>query len=254
MSRCLIINADDFNLTPGVSRGILQAHDEGVVTSTTILINLPLEVKTVKSLKRRKKLGLGIHLNVTLAKPLHRPSKIPSLMGQEGRFRRPPDYFQKTPRIQEVVKEYEVQIQLFEKHFSKKPDHLDTHHHLHDHPVFFKALAEVAKRWKVPVRRSRIFQMSEFHRETKNLRTTDYLLGNLETRHIWQKESFLGVVENLQTGTTEIGCHPGFCDAKLRQISSLQEVREKELRLFSDRSLRKKIDSLDIKLVTFNAV
>ena len=151
----LIINADDCNLTPGVTRGILKSHDEGILTSTTVLINLPLEEKTVRELKMRRELGLGIHLNVTLAGPVSRVSRIPSLLKPGGIFCRPPDYQEKPPSVKEIITEYEAQIRLFEKRFQKLPDHLDTHHHLHDHPLFFGALASVAKKWKLPIRRSR---------------------------------------------------------------------------------------------------
>lgn len=252
--RKLIINADDCNLTPGVTRGILLAHDQGIVTSTTLLANLPLEERTVKEVKKRKALGIGLHLNVTLGFPLVSPGRIPSLVQSDGRFRRPADYLKKMPSRKEVVREYGAQILLFEKRFRRKPDHLDTHHHLHDHPLFFAAVSEIARGWKVPVRRCRIFQLSEYAKRIHGLKTTDYLFGNLEARYIWQAESFLGIVRNLPEGTSEIGCHPGFCDRQLREISSFQDARERELKLFSDRRLRKEVLSLGVDLVRFSEV
>ena len=250
----LIINADDCNLTPGVTRGIFLAHDQGMVTSTTLLINLPLEEKTVKEIKKRKHLGLGLHLNVTLSTPLNRTSKVPSLVNPEGRFRRPPDYLKKMPSVKEVIREYDAQIRLFQKRFGIKPDHLDTHHHLHDFPVFFSALSHAAKKWKVPVRRSRIFRLAEYASKVAGLQTTDFLFGNLEAHSFWQPDSFLGVVENLPEGTSEIACHPGFCDAELLAISSMRESREKERKLFSDRNLRKRISHLAIELIRFSEI
>lgn len=247
----LIVNADDYNLTRGVCRGILKAHDEGIVTSTTVLINLPLDEWALRELKKRPNLGAGVHLNVTLGKPLSRASELRSLVQPDGRFRRPLDYFKKLPLEKEVAKEYEAQVQLFVKCLGTKPDHLDTHHHLHDHPLFFRAVAGVARRWKIPVRRSRIFQLDPYRDEVDGLKTTEYLFGNLEARFIWRKDSFWGVVENLQEGTSEIGCHPAYCDRELREISSFRELREDELRLFSDRTLRKKIASLGVELTNF---
>lgn len=250
----LIINADDFNLTPGVSRGILKAHDEGIVTSTTVLINLPLSGNTIREAEKRKKLGLGLHLNVTLMRPLNRPSVIRSLVKSDGSFKRPSDYLQKSPSIKDLIKEYNSQIQLFQKSFEKKPDHLDTHHHLHDLPVFFQAVSYLAKKWKIPMRRSRIFQMDRFAYETKRLKTTDYLFGNLDARFYWQKEPFMGVLENLPEGTGEIGCHPAFLDSELRRISSLQDARAIELKLFSDKKLRKTASELGVELIRFSEI
>ena len=253
MAKRLILNADDCNLTRGVTRGILWAHDRGIVTSTTIMMNLPLSDPTVGEIKKRKSLGLGIHLNVTFARPLSRPSKIPTLLKPDGTFRRPDDYQKKPPSEKEITREYEAQVKLFEARFEKKPDHLDTHHHLHDHPLFFRALASVARRRRLPVRRSSIFQRS-LARETTGLKTTDYLFGNLSAAFLWEPVSFGGVVENLPEGTSEIACHPGFYDAELRRVSSLRQAREQELRLFANPQLRNKLAGLGIELISFSQI
>lgn len=251
--RQLVINADDCNLTKGVTRGILEAHDRGLVTSTTLLINLPLEIETVRRLKKRRRLGLGLHLNVTLGHPVSPASRVRSLV-KDGRFRRPPDYVERAPSLQELIREYEAQIVLFQRHFGTKPDHLDTHHHLHDREPFFKAVATVGKRWRLPIRRSQMFQRERYEKETQTLRTTDCLFGNLEAEFIWEETPFLGIVETLPEGTSEIGCHPGYCDAELRGISSFREAREKELKLFSDSRLRKILSQLGIELVRFSEI
>ncbi|MBI4115846.1 MAG: ChbG/HpnK family deacetylase [Candidatus Omnitrophica bacterium] len=241
----LIVNADDLNLTRGVTRSILQAHDEGIVTSTTALVNLPLEIETIRKVKKRNNLGVGIHLNVTLGSPVSRSARVPSLIKEEGKFKRPADYLKKMPQLREVVHEYEAQIELFQKHFGRKPDHFDTHHHLHDHPLFFQAVSHLASRWKVPVRRCQL---------VKDLKTTDYLFGNLSAQDYWRKESFLSIAANLPIGTSEIGCHPGFCDSELRKISSMQDVRLEEFKLFSDRKLRKVLADFGIELIRFSDI
>lgn len=258
--RRLIVNADDCNLTPGVTCGILAAHDRGIVTSTTLMMNLPLEPQTVKEIKKRSRLGLGVHLNVTLGRPLNLPSKVRSLIvDSEGNFKRPADYLKRLPSIQEVVREYSAQITLFEKKFGQKPDHLDTHHHLHDHPLFFRALAECARQWRLPVRRSRTYLspqrcLTPLRGQMFRPKTTDYLFGNLEASTYWQKDSLLALLQNLPPGTSEIACHPAYCDPFLRQISSMKEVREKELSLFVDGKLRKLLRLLGIELIRFSQI
>ena len=254
----LIINADDCNLTAGVTRGILLAHDRGIVTGTTLMMNLPLTEKTVKELKKRKTLGLGVHLNVTFGKPLTKPSQVSSLLKSGGIFRRPDGYQKKTPQVKDVIREYDAQIKFFENRFENKPDHLDTHHHLHDRPVFFKALVSVARKWKLPVRRCRFFQKGSDPGSDpfcfSGLKTTDYLYGNLATKFLWGPVSFWGVVENLPEGTSEIACHPGFYDTDLARASSLCRMREVELKLFSDGKSRKKLAGLGIELVQFSQI
>ena len=265
--RKLIINADDCNLTPGVTRGILKSHDEGILTSTTVLINLPIENKTIRALKARPRLGVGLHLNVTLGKPVSRVAvgarrAVPLLTDSNGQFRRPLDYWKKRPLLKDVVSEYDAQIQLFKKNFGNPPDHLDTHHHLHDDLLFFRALAVVARKWKLPIRRSRIFLAvgaplvgaQKGQAQGLPLRTTDYLFGNLEAKFHWQMRPFLGVIENLTDGSSEIACHPAFCDRALREISSFREPRQEELKLFSNKKLRKTLADLEIELIRFSDI
>lgn len=256
--RRLIINADDCNLTPGVTRGILKSHDDGILTSTTLMINLPLEDRTIRELGKRSRLGVGLHLNITFDRPVSRLERIPSLLKAGEIFKRPSDYAKRLPAVSEVVHEYNAQIRLFKKRFGKLPDHLDTHHHLHDHPLFFQALARVARKWQLPVRRSRLFQIKGYAHEMRGthgsapVRTTDFLFGNLEADYHWEKNSFLAVAENLPVGTSEIGCHPAFCDAQLRQASSFREGREEELNVFADRRLRRFLSEIGVRLIRFS--
>ncbi|MGH7310933.1 MAG: ChbG/HpnK family deacetylase, partial [Candidatus Rokuibacteriota bacterium] len=80
--RRLIVNADDFGMTPGVSAGILRAHRHGIVTSTTMLVTADVDRDQLAA-ALDSGLGLGIHLNLTLGKPLTGAS---SLVDVDGRF------------------------------------------------------------------------------------------------------------------------------------------------------------------------
>src|SRR5262245_60919462 len=87
--RTLIVNADDFGLTEGVSRGILEAHARGIVTSTTLLVNRGVGGQQLEQL-RGSGLGVGLHVNLTLGAPVSDPRRVPSLIDVEGRFVRDP--------------------------------------------------------------------------------------------------------------------------------------------------------------------
>jgi chitin disaccharide deacetylase len=229
MKRHLIVNADDCNLTPGVTQAILDCHDKGILTSTTFMINLPLEPSTVKSLQRRKNLGVGIHLNVTLGKPVSNPAEIRSLLSG-GTFRKVHDQTTKLPKAVELAREYQSQINRFKKAFGYLPTHLDTHHQVHDHPFFLEVLTKVASKNKLPLRRSRLT------REAK--RTTDFIFGNLTVEGYWRKEALETILENLPNGTSEMMCHPGKNDAALKAISSFTSGREAEYKLFSSPAVK----------------
>ena len=86
-TRRLIINADDFGLSPGVNRGIVEAHASGSVTSTSMLVNLPAFGDAVHYAARSPGLGVGLHFNLTAGAPLSRAEDVPSLCDPAtGRF------------------------------------------------------------------------------------------------------------------------------------------------------------------------
>ena len=70
MIKKLIVNADDFGLSEGVCLGILKAHRDGILTSTTCMMNMENIEKYLEMTKAYPNLGLGVHLNITVGKPL----------------------------------------------------------------------------------------------------------------------------------------------------------------------------------------
>ena len=83
----LIVNADDYGRTPSVSRGILDAHLNGIVTTTTVMINLPGALEDVRrGIENAPTLAFGVHLNLTCGKPLTPPDRVPTLIGANGWF------------------------------------------------------------------------------------------------------------------------------------------------------------------------
>ena len=88
-ARTLIVNADDFGLTRGVSRGILAAHQDGIVTSTTVIVNRPIDPALIEELLASG-LGVGLHLNLTYGPPVSNPVRVPSLVNAQGMFLRDP--------------------------------------------------------------------------------------------------------------------------------------------------------------------
>ena len=83
----LIINADDLGLTPGVTRGIIKAHLNGIVTSTSAMMNSPHISQSLSAVnKEAPSLGLGVHLVLTWGKPLLPANAVPSLVDNQGNF------------------------------------------------------------------------------------------------------------------------------------------------------------------------
>ncbi len=246
MKRLLIVNADDCNLTPGVNQAILDCHDNGILTSTTFMANLPVEPALVRELKRRSKLGVGIHLNVTFGYPVSRSLAVRSLLGDEGQFKKYAAQKADLPKFDELFREYQNQVHHFHKIFGALPTHLDTHHQMHDHPHFLKVLIEVAKRFKLPLRRSCLGM--------KNLgvSSTDFFFGNLTTQGYWRAEPLEAILRSIPEGVSEIMCHPGRNDEALRAVSSFQEGREVEWKLFHSPKFKKLLADGGVTLTNFN--
>jgi chitin disaccharide deacetylase len=123
----LIINADDFGYSKGVNLGIIEAFQNGVVTSATLMANMPGAEHAAALAKENPGLGVGIHLVLTCGKPICRD--VPSLINDHGEFHRLAD-LEKIARIDEVERELTSQFERFLS-FRIQPTHIDSHHHVH---------------------------------------------------------------------------------------------------------------------------
>jgi predicted glycoside hydrolase/deacetylase ChbG (UPF0249 family) len=153
-SRLLIVNADDFGLTTGISNGILQAHREGIVTSTSVLAVGPAFERTGSLLAEAPTLGVGVHLAaVGEDPPLLAADEIPTLVDRKGRF--PGSWRQFTARAlagkvdpDDLRREFAAQFERV--HGLGIPiTHLDTHQHLHLWPIVREVVLELAGAWDV---------------------------------------------------------------------------------------------------------
>lgn len=248
----LIVNADDFNLTEGVSEGILEAHDRGIVTSTSFMVNLPAPVRIVKELNKRKKLGAGLHLNITLGKPVSSARKIPTLVGADGVFHKRAELNFRTLSEAELSLEYVNQIEKFKKLLRRLPTHLDTHHHLHAEKKIFAVLSRVAAGYRLPIRISRLCVPAVRKRlAIRKVLTTDTLIEDLEPRKAWDTGTLTKILAGLKPGIHELMCHPAKCDKALMNISSFNRAREQELNALCSSGARAVLKKKGISLISF---
>lgn len=145
----VIFNADDFGLTQGVNQGIVKAHLDGVVKSTTLMVGMPAEQHAVQLAKQLPELKIGLHLRFTAGRPL---TGERNLTDEHGVFTAYRDFWQRRDYQPEVI--YHEAIAQVE-HFLKLGltlSHLDSHHHAHTHPQLAPIIYEVAKKYHVPLR------------------------------------------------------------------------------------------------------
>jgi predicted glycoside hydrolase/deacetylase ChbG (UPF0249 family) len=129
MERVLIVNADDFGLSKGQNYGIIEACKNGLVTSTTALVNGAAIGHAAQLSRCVPELAVGMHFVLTLGEPL---SAMPGLTreGRLGKWIWQMAEEDSLP-LDEIAHELECQYRRFVELFGHEPTHIDSHHHVH---------------------------------------------------------------------------------------------------------------------------
>jgi predicted glycoside hydrolase/deacetylase ChbG (UPF0249 family) len=269
----LIINADDFARSAGVNQGIRRAHREGIVSTTTAMMNLNAADREVLDLHRSNPaLGIGVHLNVTFGTPLSSPEEITSLVDEHGRFRNFRDLLDHPEEINpdEVELEWRRQIDRFLS-FGIELDHLDSHHHS---AVFSEELFEIfldlATEYECGVRNPNpldleaaelrslyseeiirfVLERSAEIMTARKVPHPDALLASFFANQA-TSEHLKSLLEKLSPGTYELMCHPGIPDAELIQDSSYDLFRQREMDVLTSQEIADTLRQAGIQLHTF---
>jgi predicted glycoside hydrolase/deacetylase ChbG (UPF0249 family) len=142
--RPVVLCADDYGLTEGVSRGILELARAGRISATSVMSNMPAWRSRAPDLASlRGSIGVGLHLNLTTGAPLGRMSEL----APDGRFR-PLSHILSRALLRrlpgaELRAEIERQFDAFERCFGAPPAFIDGHQHVHVLPVVRSALLSV---------------------------------------------------------------------------------------------------------------
>jgi len=154
-----IVSGDDFGLSEGITNNILEAHDQGELSSASIMANGYAFEYAIKEKKKRPNLRLAIHLNLIEGKPLSSPEKIPLLVNSKGLLNN--SFFtiwvkycfgnseRKKQLIEQITYEFDSQIQRVKKQFdSNFPINIDSHHHAHLVPFIMETLISLHSKFK----------------------------------------------------------------------------------------------------------
>src|SRR5438034_737531 len=135
LARLLIVNADDFGRAKGVNLGIARAHREGIVTSTTLMTNAPGTAHAATLAATTPGLDIGVHLVLTYARPLLHPSRIRSLVREDGSFWRPSELLARSIDRREALMAYRAQ-------FTRAPELVATSAYARERPIELAALTD----------------------------------------------------------------------------------------------------------------
>ncbi len=279
----LIVNADDFGMTAGVNHGIIQAHQHGIVTSTTLMANGAAFEDAAALAKGNASLSIGCHVDLVHLKPVLPASDLPSLTAH-GRFRHgigslAAASIRQSLSVVEIAAEAVAQIRHLQQ-AGLAISHFDSHKHTHAFPPVLRGLLRAAQscgvravrnpfepaRWNgiqrafrrpgLAMRIGAVWASRPMARQflrlvrDAGLVTTDGTLGIAFTGH-WDRELLCSVIRNIPQGTWELVVHPGYDDSSLRAITSLTASRETELRLLTSKETRCCIEDAGVELISF---
>jgi len=280
----LIVNADDFGWSRSITDGIIRAHEQGIVTSTSLLVNQPASEYAIAQIPRLPRLGIGIHLNLCSGAPVLPAAEVPSLVGGDGNFLPAGEMLRRLARWQvspaEIESEFRAQIR-WARGRGVKLDHADTHYGVNVYPVAARPFQRAARAEGIarmrPTRhvispRNRILPRVHGGPIYRQLAVDTYMkvlqasafrrLGSPDfelvlapqdrpdiSRHC---EGWRRAFENLLPGSYEAVCHPGLGGDELAAIDNLRERRPHELRIMTDPSLRTAIQQRGVELITYH--
>lgn len=261
MSR-LIVNADDFGLTPGINQAVVDLHQAGALTSTTLMATAPCFEQAVALAAQHPHLGVGCHIILVDGTPISSPdtistlldphSPVPAFRDTLGHFVRDVMLGRIEPR--HIQAEAAAQMRHLQAH-GVAVTHFDTHKHTHMFPRVLQPVLQAAREcdvrcvrnpfepaWstektpkasalrRIEVQMLRVMR-SQFLSRTRaaGLSTTDGSLGVLATGTL-DAQTVQSILKALPAGTWELVCHPAYVDDALRVTRTrLIDSRQREV-------------------------
>ena len=264
-----MVNADDFGLSPGVNRGIIEAHEAGSVTSTSLLANAPGFADAIARAQRAPRLGVGLHANLTVGAPVAPRTAVESLWDPRTEGFYPLSHLVRRALAGQIEPRHvavECAAQLARLHSTGiAVTHIDSHRHVHVLPGIWPAVVTVARRagiravrvphepgvtikqlclraaWIVAARGDRgddVRLVRQF-RGLSLMDAPDY------------ERVLLRLLDRLPFGTTELMVHPGHADAELAAWDKYVAPRERELAALRSAEVRTRFARGDIALYHF---
>lgn len=250
----LVVVADDFGWTDSVNAGILRAHKEGIVTELSLMLSCQATGPALEIIKKEKIPQVGIHLSLN---PANKFGKVLHRADYQRLF--------KELSSEEISQLVTDELKEFEQVVGSKPTHICPQYGIHGNLKVLNSLLLYAKTNQIPIRLPRTVIAGEGTGDNYAARimmrrmgvvTTDYLFGHVLGADLTGiKENFLSDFRTLKDGqSAEMLTHPGYFDAELLKMSSLNYERVRDLALLLDPDFRSQIKDLDIDLVNYSQI
>jgi predicted glycoside hydrolase/deacetylase ChbG (UPF0249 family) len=227
----LIVNADDFGLSAGVNEGIAAAHEQGILTSASLMVRWPEASAAAAYAQVHPELSIGLHLD------------LGEWTFDQGEWR---VAYEVVPLTDEaaVTEEIERQLHQFRTLMGKEPTHMDSHQHVHQSEPVRSLCLRSAKELNIVLRNAQT-----------EVRYSGDFYGQSDKGYPFPAgisvAALIRVISNLTEGTTELGCHP----ARRSDMTGMyREERLIECQTLCDPAVRRALQEHRVELCSFNSV
>lgn len=227
-ARCLIVNADDFGQSHGINRGIITAHERGVVTSASLMVRWPASEVAAWYAREHPELSVGLHADC--GEWAYRSGAWVQLYEVAS-----------TEDERAVAAELGRQIDRFRLLVGRDPTHLDSHQHVHRSEPARSIFQQVARDLGIPLRdyTPQVRYRGDFYGQTGR--------GEPFPEAI-QVDHLVGLIGELPAGIVEIGCHPGVGD----DLDTMyRDERRQEVAVLCDPRVRQAIEAAGVRLMSY---
>ena len=230
-TRRLIVNADDFGLSTGVNRGILAAHDRGIVTSASLMVRGEAAAAAMDAARTHPLLDVGLHIDLAEWR-LEKGQWVPIYEVVD------------IDDVGAVEREIRHQLDQFRRVAEREPTHLDSHQHGHRRDALAKVVAGIANEIGAPLRHVTpgLRFCGDFYGQDSD--------GSALPSHI-TADALIRLLRNLSPGVTELSCHPGHADDLPTMYRSERAI---ETAALCDPRVRQALDAEGIELTRFSTL
>lgn len=229
----MIVNADDFGQSRGVNAGIIRAHEEGIVTSASLMVRWPSAAAAARYARDHGVLSVGLHLD------------LGEWCYDNGQWL---PVYEVVCLSDRTALESEAfrQLETFQDLMHANPTHLDSHQHVHLHEPARAVAGILADALAIPLRSRdrRVRYCGKFYGQSAE---------GVPMPELIQPEHLIRILRRLPTGITELGCHPGSADDR-ELMTMYRDERASELNTLCDPRVRSALGQAGIDLCSFRDV
>ncbi|AWH78580.1 chitin disaccharide deacetylase [Clostridioides difficile] len=240
----IIINADDFGYCEAVNYGIISAHNNGIVRSTSMMANMPGVEHGVGLLKENKTLNCGVHMTLSCGRPLL--SNLKTIVDKDGFFiRRITDEIIEKMDCDEIYRELCAQIDRV-KGLGIDISHLDSHHHIHTLVSLKPVIEKIVIKYNLPIRGG-----FEYNLEYSKVVP---LIDSFYKENVSEEYFIKNIDEIMKYDVVDIMSHPAFLDDYILNSTSYAIDRTKEHKILTSKKVKEFLEKNGLVISSYRDV